>query len=388
MRSVYGDIGIAGRTGSEFIENLEAVFQKIHAAGLKLSRGKSQFGVQGNEFLGRTITPKGISPINAKIERFIDGLRLPTNVKQTQRFIGFIYLYKEFFPELSDQLLPFYKLLKNDTAFLITSDHEEAFSSLMEHLKRACNTSLRLPLPDKQFVIITDASEHAAGYALMIDDYTKEDQGEKKRMSYAPVMFGSKTFNPAQMKSSAYVNQFLGVYFAFTAIRHIICGNKQPIFVLTDNKSLTRFFQTKHLTHSPWNHIDFILQFNFIIRHISGRTNKASDYLSRTFTDPQNQIELTINERLQVYDIVIDGIAADLPLTDADPIHFDNVHNKMIQALLSQVQNTSVPCLRLPSTIRNLPALLEADHYSVTCAYQLHDGVLPLNHFFSDPKED
>ena len=41
-----GDIGIAGRTASEFIENLEAVFQKIRSAGLELSMGKSQFGVQ------------------------------------------------------------------------------------------------------------------------------------------------------------------------------------------------------------------------------------------------------------------------------------------------------------------------------------------------------
>ncbi len=67
------DIGIAGRTASEFIENLEAVFQKIRSAGLKLSMGKSQFGVQEIEFLGCTITPSGISPINSKVERSLMG---------------------------------------------------------------------------------------------------------------------------------------------------------------------------------------------------------------------------------------------------------------------------------------------------------------------------
>ncbi len=70
--------GIAGRTASEFIENLEAVVQKIRAAGLKLSMGKSQFGVQEIEFLGHTITPKETSPINTKVEKFLDGLRLPS----------------------------------------------------------------------------------------------------------------------------------------------------------------------------------------------------------------------------------------------------------------------------------------------------------------------
>ena len=44
------DKGIAGRRAPEFIENFEAVFQKIRAAGLKLSMGKSQFEVQEIEF--------------------------------------------------------------------------------------------------------------------------------------------------------------------------------------------------------------------------------------------------------------------------------------------------------------------------------------------------
>ncbi len=46
------DIGIAGKTAEEFIDNLEAVFQKIREAGIKLSMSKSQFGVQESEFLG------------------------------------------------------------------------------------------------------------------------------------------------------------------------------------------------------------------------------------------------------------------------------------------------------------------------------------------------
>ena len=188
------------------------------------------------------------------------------------------------------------------------------------------------------------------------------------------------------MKHSAYVKKFLGVYFDFSTFGHIVWGNKHPILVLTDNKSLTRFFQTKHLTPSLWNHIDFILKFNFVIGHIPGRSNKASDFLSRTFTDPRNQIELTMNERLPVYDIVIDGIAADLPLTDADPILPDNVHNTMVQAFFQQVQKTDRTCP--PSTLRTLCALMDADHNTITCAYKFHEGALPLNPFFPDPKED
>ena len=50
--------------------------------------------------------------------------------------------------------------------------------------------SLKLPLPDKQLVIMCDASEHAAGYVLLIEDYA--DPSVKQ--TYAPVAFGSKKF--------------------------------------------------------------------------------------------------------------------------------------------------------------------------------------------------
>ena len=113
--------------------------------------------------------------------------------------------------------MPFYKLLKNDAEFNITKEHEESFTGLIEDLKKACNSALQMPLPEKHFVIVTDASEHASGYALMIEDYTNMDNEHNKKKSYAPVMFGSKTFNPAQMNYSAYTKEFLRLYFAFDA---------------------------------------------------------------------------------------------------------------------------------------------------------------------------
>ncbi len=114
-------------------------------------------------------------------------------------------------------------------------------------------------------------------------------------------MFGTKTFNPAQRKYIAYTKEFLGLFFAFDAFRHIIWGNPKPTLVLTDNNGLTRFFQAKHMAPSLWNHIDFILQFDFMITHIPGKANQASDFLSRIATDPDNQIKMTINSRIPTY---------------------------------------------------------------------------------------
>ena len=229
-----------------------------------------------------------MSPTKEKVEKFLTNLSIPSKVKQAQRIMGLINFNKDFIPKLSEKLIPFYKLLKTDAEFKITPEQPESFQCLIEDLKKAGNTSLRMPLPETQFVIVTGASQHAAGYALMIEDYTDSQNRKGKKKSYAPVMFGSKTFNPAQMKYSTYTKEFLGLYFAVDSFRHIIWGNPKPTLVLTDNKSLTRFFQAKPMTPSLWNHNDFIVQFDFMIAHIPGKTNQETDFLSRIATDSNN----------------------------------------------------------------------------------------------------
>ena len=69
-----------------------------------------------------------------------------------------------------------------------------------ENLAKAAKRSLRLPLPDKQLVIVCDASEHAAGYVLLIEDYTETNDGPMK--TYPPVSFGTQRFTEGQMSNN------------------------------------------------------------------------------------------------------------------------------------------------------------------------------------------
>ena len=62
-----GDIGIAANNATDLSRNIQAVFKCIRQAGLKLTIEKCQFGVRQVEFLGRTISPEGISPQKFKI---------------------------------------------------------------------------------------------------------------------------------------------------------------------------------------------------------------------------------------------------------------------------------------------------------------------------------
>ena len=67
------------------------------------------------------------------------------------------------------------------------------------------------------------------------------------RKSYAPVAYGSKTFNRTQIKMSIYAKEFLATYFAFKEIGQVFWGAPKPVNILTYNKAVTRFFQKLYL---------------------------------------------------------------------------------------------------------------------------------------------
>ena len=60
------DLGIAAKTPQHLMKKLRAVFQYLRKAGLKLSMVKCHFGVQKVDFLGRTITTKGVAHKNKR----------------------------------------------------------------------------------------------------------------------------------------------------------------------------------------------------------------------------------------------------------------------------------------------------------------------------------
>ena len=70
----WDDIGIAAINVTDLTRNIRAVFKCIRRAGLKMTIEKCYFGVRHVVFLGRTVSPKGISPQTRQIYIFLDKL--------------------------------------------------------------------------------------------------------------------------------------------------------------------------------------------------------------------------------------------------------------------------------------------------------------------------
>ena len=99
---------------------------------------------------------------------------------------------------------------------------------------------------------------------------------------------------------------------AFLEFAHILWETSKPTIVLADNKSVTRFFQTKAIPPSLWNACDYVLQFNFKIAHTAGSVNTAADFLSRLELKVTGKIHLKIREDVQTTPIEVSTSSSDV----------------------------------------------------------------------------
>ena len=318
------DNGIAANKSTDFTRNIRAVFKGFRQAGLKLTIEIGHFGVRQVEFLGRTISPEGISPQTRKSHNFLDKLRFPKSKKALQRYLGSVNYYRSYIPRTAKKLNPFYNLLKTDVPINITSELKETFDSVEKFLSDACHLALKQPIPGKQLVLITDASFRSAGYALTIED-NPDQKKRSKRKTYAPAAFDSKNFCPAQLKTSTYSKKFLAIYMAFLEFAYILWEATKPTIVLTDNKSVTRFFQTKALPPALWNAWDYVLPFNFRKARTAGSVNTASYFFSRLELKVTEKIRLKIREDIQTTPIEVTTSSSDV--ADEEQFFFTQADN-------------------------------------------------------------
>ena len=99
---------------------------------------------------------------------------------------------------------------------------------------------------------------------------------------------------------------------AFLELAHILWEESKPTIVLTDNKPVTRFFQTKAIPPSIRNPCDYVLQFNLKIAHITGSVNTAADFLSRLELRVTETIHLKIREDVQTTPIEVSTSSSDV----------------------------------------------------------------------------
>ena len=113
---------------------------------------------------------------------------------------------------------------------------------------------------------------------------------------------------------------------AILEFAHIMWESSKPTIVLTDNKSVTRFFQTKAIPPTLWNACDYVLQFNFKIAHIAGSVNTAADFLSGLELKVAEKIHLKSREEVKTTPIEVSTSSSDV--ADEEQFFFTQTDNQ------------------------------------------------------------
>ena len=210
-----------------------------------------------------------MGPQKHKIAKLLEKVKCPRLKKALQGYIGSLNYYRNYIPRLAKRLTRFFQLLKTTDAkgkIPINPDIIQ-IREIKEALDRCCQLELRQPLPGEQVVLMTDASFQAAAYAVLIEDDPNQKYTSTSK-TYAPIGYGSNAYTPPQIKMSIYAKAFSAIYVAFKKFWHIFWGANKPVIIMSDRKSVTRFFQIKIIPPPLFNTCNFVLQFNFTIAHI------------------------------------------------------------------------------------------------------------------------
>ncbi|GBG64065.1 hypothetical protein CBR_g40511 [Chara braunii] len=156
------DILIFSKTVEEHVAHLDKV-SLLRQHKFKINGEKCEFGRTRVLYLGHEISAEGLKPDDAKVANIRDWPR-PQSVTEMRSFFGMTDYYRTFVKNYSIVAAPLTDLTRLDTPWEWTDECETDF----RHLKHALMhyEVLKLPDPDKPFIVTTDASQYGIGAVL------------------------------------------------------------------------------------------------------------------------------------------------------------------------------------------------------------------------------
>ena len=274
------DIVIFSKTYEDHLIRLEAVFQKLQDAGLKLSPTKCNFLQKDIKYLGHMISAQGISVDPEKV-KCVKSWPVPKNVTQVQSFLGFASFYRRFIKDFAKIAKPLHQVAQGGTHYQTKTRTRVRYPPLkwdtaqqmaFDQLKEACSTTPVLGFADYQrpFVLHTDASGDGLGAVL-----SQEQDGKKRVIAYA-----SRNLSKAEKNYPVHKLEFLALKWAVTEKFHDYLYGCE-FAVATDNNPLTYILKSAKLDATGHRWVAQLANYKFTISYLPGSANRAADALSR-----------------------------------------------------------------------------------------------------------
>jgi len=250
------------------LEELRALFERVRAAGLTVKPSKCHFGYKQVEYVGHVVGGGNLRTMSAKTDKIAHS-PVPRTKRQLRSFLGLSGYYRRFVPDYATIAAPLTDLTRGKSPNQIPWDaaQDQAFTRLKNCL--CSEPVLRLPDPERPFVLRTDASDVGLG-AVLLQEYPD---------GTFPVAYLSRRLSRAEMNYSVVERECLAVVWAVGKFYSYLYGRA---FVLqTDHRPLT-YLDNAKMTNARVMRWALSLQpFRYRVESIKGSENVGADYLSR-----------------------------------------------------------------------------------------------------------
>ena len=266
------DILITGKSDEEHLRNLEEVLSRLEKAGIRLKRSKCAFMLQSVEYLGHSISEKGLQPTGKKVKA-IQSAPAPTDLTQLKSFLGLINYYCKFMPNIADTLSPLYRLLQKRVQWKWGKEQQKAFETAKSQL--TTDRILAHYDPSKPIIMACDASPYGLGAVIS----HKLPSGEEK-----PIAFASRSLASAEKQYSQLEKEALAIVFGVKRFHQYLYG--RPFTILSDHKPLQGLFrETSGIPAMASARIQrwalTLSAYDYRIKFKAGLENANADLLSR-----------------------------------------------------------------------------------------------------------
>ena len=297
------DIIVFSRTAEEHMSHLEAIFEALQVADLKIKVSKCEFFKKHVAYLGFLIGETGIRCDRSKVEA-INRITTPTSIEEVRQFNGMCSYYRKFISHYSDISKCFNDMTRKGATFKWTAECDAAFKLLKEKLME--NPVLISPQVDKDYIIHCDASKYSYSGILQ--------QTRPGTEELAPVAYYSGNFDKTQVKWNITEKEAYAIYKSVKKFAFYITGAKTTVF--SDHKPLKNFFEGgMNITKLDRWSLE-LQEFDISIEFIQGKLNTVADVISHlkneglykehSVEDHKIKVTTDLNDRIEdVLDIAL-----------------------------------------------------------------------------------
>lgn len=260
------DIIIFGRTVEEHLAQLQTVFSRLKAAGLKLKPKKCHLFKRKVHYLGHMVSEDGVETDPEKTEA-IRRWERPATVTDVRSFLGICSYYRRFVPDFASLAKPLIKMTEKTSTFEWRQPQEEAWQKLKEKLMTA--PVLAYPDPASTFVLDTDASNEGIGAVL-----SQIQNGEERVIAY-----GSRVLTKQERRYCVTRRELLAVVYFVKYFRHYLVGKR---FTLRTDHAPLRWLQSfKEPEGQVARWLETLDSYDYELIHRPGIKHINADAMSR-----------------------------------------------------------------------------------------------------------